>query len=402
MAIVSRTSAKAYFETGDKPTQAQFGDFIDSALFYEDTSDFGRSLVSASSATSARSLLGSGAVGNNLFTAITTASGQTQLGGGLIGRQVFEAITTASGRSALDAQPLNTNLTAFAALSGSADKIPYFTGAGAMALGELIATTTSRGSAFLSNPIILSNNTTTPNTKIDFAAGSQTFTNGTNQAIISATTAILQSSGSWAAGNDQNKLDTGARANSTWYHSYIIQNNTSGVYDVLFSTSATSPTIPSGWTNVAKIKNGQVMTDGSGNLRTFLKFANGFTKYTASGNGYAVDYSVSSPAAGNNTLISIMVPNQANIGALVKAQGETGTTGSDAISFSFDGSVISTTNITLNIYEADVYAIGDSGRYIVREKLCITNSAQIKLSVFTTAGARALSIMTLGYFDLNQ
>lgn len=134
MAIVSRTSAKAYFETGDKPTQSQFGDFIDSALFYEDTSDFGRSLVSASSAISARSLLGGGNVGSNLFTVITTASGQTQLGGGIVGRQIFEAITTASGRNALDAQPLNTNLSAFANLSGSENKIPYFTGAGAMAL----------------------------------------------------------------------------------------------------------------------------------------------------------------------------------------------------------------------------------------------------------------------------
>lgn len=99
MAIVTRTTAKSYFETGDKPTQAQFGDFIDSALFYEDTSDLGRSIISASAAVSARTILGAGAVGGNLFIAITTASAQNQLGGGTIGKTLFETVTTASAQT---------------------------------------------------------------------------------------------------------------------------------------------------------------------------------------------------------------------------------------------------------------------------------------------------------------
>lgn len=96
MTIVTRTNAKTYFETGDKPTQAQFGDLIDSSLFYEDTSDFGRSLVSASAASSVRSLLGVGTVGGIIFTTNTTASVQQNIGGGVVGRTIFEAVTTAS------------------------------------------------------------------------------------------------------------------------------------------------------------------------------------------------------------------------------------------------------------------------------------------------------------------
>ena len=263
------------------------------------------------------------------------------------------------------------------------------------------ASLTSRGISYLLNPIIVSNNAVSPNTKIDISAGVRNFTNGTDQAILSSTiTAIIQSTGSWAAGNDQNKLDTGFRANSTWYHSYVIQNNTSSAFDVLFSTSATSPIVPSGWTNVAKIRNGQVMTDGSGNLRIFLKFANGFTKYTASANGYAQDYS-GTPAVQSNTLQSIMVPNQANIGAIVKAFSETGVGGGDTMSFTYDGSVVTTTNLTVNLNELDGYSIGDSGRHAVREKLCITNSAQIKFTVYASSITRALSFATLGYYDLN-
>jgi hypothetical protein len=143
MSIVTRTTAKSFFETGDKPTQAQFGDFIDSALFQEDFSSLGKALVSASTTASAqnilgggatgkslfgastaaqaRGILGSGAVGDNLFQAITTAyaqeqigggavgiksleasttaSAQTNIGGGVVGRQVFEAATTASAQT---------------------------------------------------------------------------------------------------------------------------------------------------------------------------------------------------------------------------------------------------------------------------------------------------------------
>lgn len=107
MTIVTRVSAKQYFETGDKPTQAQFGDFIDSALFYEDTSDFGRSLVSASAAASARTLLGAGTVGSQLFTATTTAFAQNQLGiGGInspgtLGNIILADNTTASAQNHL-------------------------------------------------------------------------------------------------------------------------------------------------------------------------------------------------------------------------------------------------------------------------------------------------------------
>jgi hypothetical protein len=104
MTIHSRTTVKSYFETGDKPTQAEFANFIDSALFYEDTSDFGRSLISASAAVSARTLLGintPGTVGNILLTATTTASALNQLGGTTLGKSLFEAVTTASAQNQL-------------------------------------------------------------------------------------------------------------------------------------------------------------------------------------------------------------------------------------------------------------------------------------------------------------
>jgi flagellar hook-associated protein FlgK len=128
MPIVSKTTVKSYFETGDKPTQAEFEDFIDTSIrdplvaiasgaeggkvgiveilgTAESTSlavgTFGRSFIQASAATTARALLSAGTVGDVLFLAETTASAQGHLGAGAVGIEVLEAITTASAQGHL-------------------------------------------------------------------------------------------------------------------------------------------------------------------------------------------------------------------------------------------------------------------------------------------------------------
>lgn len=405
MAIVSRTSAKAYFETGDKPTQSQFGDFIDSALFYEDTSDFGRSLVSASSAISARSLLGGGNVGSNLFTAITTASGQTQLGGGIVGRQIFEAITTASGRNALDAQPLNTNLTAFANLSGSENKIPYFTGAGAMALGELIATTTARGSAFLTNPITIANNATTPNTDTDFTAGIFQFSDGTGQAVSTAMTKRLQSSGSWSAGAAGNMLLTGARANSSTYHLFAIHNPTTGVsdYGALLGVAGTAPdptaSLPSGYTKYQRIAS--VLTDGSGNIRA------GIFRFSRDGS-YVFKYNTSATEINSATLSTssalqaITIPLGINVYAFcaLDISQTSGGSSTNVYSTAQDYNKTTITTYTLGIVKVTSYT--NSGRAKPAPVLSNT-SAQIWYATEAFGGTGAThSLYTEGWQELKS
>ncbi|MBI9087508.1 MAG: hypothetical protein JEZ11_28220 [Desulfobacterales bacterium] len=57
-------------------------------------------------------------------------------------------------------------------------------------------------------------------------------------------------------------LDTGSVAANTWYHIWQISNGTA--VTGMFSTSATSPTMPSGYT--LKCRLGAVLTDGSANI----------------------------------------------------------------------------------------------------------------------------------------
>lgn len=123
------------------------------------------------------------------------------------------------------------------------------------------ATTTTQGIAFLSNPITIAFNGTT---QMDIGAGIVNYDNGSGQLLCTAITKTLQSSGAWTAGTGQNGLDTGARANSTWYNIFEIVKNSDNTSDILFSLSRTSPTVPSGYTLVAWI--GRIRTDASGNI----------------------------------------------------------------------------------------------------------------------------------------
>jgi hypothetical protein len=127
-----------------------------------------------------------------------------------------------------------------------------------------IATTINQGVAYLNNPITVANNVSNPNTQMDIGAGIVNYDNGNGQLLCQAITKTLQSSGSWTAGTNQNGLDTLARANSTWYQIFEIVKNSDNTSDILYSTSRTSPTIPSGYTLVAWI--GAIRTDASGNI----------------------------------------------------------------------------------------------------------------------------------------
>lgn len=115
----------------------------------------------------------------------------------------------------------------------------------------------------------LLNNTGAPNTTIDVGAGSaRSSTNTVDITLTSTISGILQSSGAWAAGNNQNKLDNGAKANSTTYHVFAIRKTSDGSADILFSLSATAPTMPTGYAGFRWIN--AIRTNSSGNIIPFL------------------------------------------------------------------------------------------------------------------------------------
>ena len=108
------------------------------------------------------------------------------------------------------------------------------------------------------------------------AGGSATMTvaagaarDSTNAADLTLAAAISKTTSAWAVGSGNGGIDTGAIANGTWYHFYEIMRPDTGVVDVLFSLSASAPTMPANYTYKRRIGSG--LTSGAAQWIAFIQ-----------------------------------------------------------------------------------------------------------------------------------
>jgi len=78
----------------------------------------------------------------------------------------------------------------------------------------------------------------------------------------------------WAAGAGNGALDTGTIAPNAWYHVHLIKRPDTGEAEVLISTSATAPALPSGYTLFRRI--GAMKTNGAGQWLKFIQAGDEF------------------------------------------------------------------------------------------------------------------------------
>lgn len=94
--------------------------------------------------------------------------------------------------------------------------------------------------------LALTNNGSDATNDIDIAAG--TARDGSDIVnIVLASALTKQLDASWAVGTNQGGLDTGSVGNNTYYV-WLIRRPDTGVVDVLFSLSSSSPTMPTNYT----------------------------------------------------------------------------------------------------------------------------------------------------------
>lgn len=148
-------------------------------------------------------------------------------------------------------------------------------------------------------------------TKIDIAVGKCRSDDDTAD-IVFASTLTKQLNASWSAGNNGG-LDAGAVAANTGYHVWAIYDPTSGISDALFSTSATSPTMPSGYTKKRRI--GWIRTDGSSLIKGFTQIDDTFILKTP-----GLDVNGSAISAGAGALYTLPVPGGIKVTALFNLQ----------------------------------------------------------------------------------
>jgi hypothetical protein len=109
-------------------------------------------------------------------------------------------------------------------------------------------------------------------TTVGIAAGA--CASSDNTTLMSLGSAVTKSTGAWAAGSGNGGLDTGTVASNTWYHVFVIERPDTQLVDVLFSASATAPSLPSNYTNFRRI--GAVRTNGSAQLIDFVQEGDNF------------------------------------------------------------------------------------------------------------------------------
>lgn len=113
--------------------------------------------------------------------------------------------------------------------------------------------------------LTISNNVSDATNDIDISAGTCVSDDGTTVMKLSAITKRLDAA--WAVGTNQGGLDTGSIANTT-YHVWAINRPDTGVTDVLFSASASSPTMPTDYTKKKCI--GSIIRSG-GTILSFFQ-----------------------------------------------------------------------------------------------------------------------------------
>jgi hypothetical protein len=123
--------------------------------------------------------------------------------------------------------------------------------------------------------LTLANDVTTPATILDVGPGAAASDDNSAMMILSAAGFKKNCNAAWAVGSGNGALDTGtALAANTWYHVFLIERPDTLVVDVLISTSATTPTLPTNYTRKRRI--GPIKTDASAHIIAFTQLGDDF------------------------------------------------------------------------------------------------------------------------------
>ncbi len=223
-------------------------------------------------------------------------------------------------------------------------------------------------------------------------------TDSTNAAVMNLAASISKTTSAWAVGSASGGLDTGAIANSTWYHFYEIMRPDTGVVDVLFSTSASAPTMPTNYTLKRRIGSGK--TDGSAQWIAFTQDGDYF-RWAAS----VSDINAGTPGTAA-VLRTLTVPTGVNVFWIGNAVIESTTAGTNLQGYfsdpsandeapTFHGSAPGAT-----MEQPGVVSTGGANEETWAMLTIRTNtSAQVRTRLSFSDGNTAIAMVTLGWTD---
>ena len=215
--------------------------------------------------------------------------------------------------------------------------------------------------------------------------------NGTTAAVnVSANSLVVTTSGNLAyqlksvsltantggTSGAANSLDAGAWAYSTWYYVHVIYNTSTTTQALLFSLSATAPTLPSGYTAFARV--GSIRTQSATNYNPLA-----FTQY-----GRNVQYLVG--ASGNVTTYPVMTSG---------VQGTITTTSYTPISVTTKNTYVPPTASILKFILTNSYGAGGAPYPVVASPSTnfsgVTTAMQPPASIYVGASLSTMYSFTL-------
>lgn len=225
------------------------------------------------------------------------------------------------------------------------------------------------------------------------AGGSATFgiaagiaTDSTNAAMMNLASAYTKTTSSWAVGTGNGSLDTGSIANATWYHVYLIERLDTGVTDILTSTSASSPTLPTNYTVFRRI--GSMLTDGSAHWVKFVQLGNDFLLSTP-----VSDISVVN-LGNTGTLYTLTVPLGIQVDAEWRAFALNAIAGTQILLSSPDETDVTPGNVTGNV---TIRIAVDNSLSAGTGAIRTNTSSQIRAR--SNSASTTLGLVTSGWID---
>lgn len=228
----------------------------------------------------------------------------------------------------------------------------------------------------------ISNNAVDSNNDIDIAPGAGMDSTNTEMIVLAASITKRVDS-TWTVGTDQGGLDTGTVTSGT-YHVFAIKRVDTGVVDALFSTSATSPTLPANYTLFRRL--GSVISTGVG-FRQFFQRGDDFLFDLTT---LDVDVSNQSTTA---VLRALTVPSGIQVDAKIRVRGSCASGWTVIVSSPdvFDRAPASTAN--------PLSDLGGTAGVADRTTLLVRTDTSSQVRTRSSQASTELQIATYGWVD---
>jgi len=184
---------------------------------------------------------------------------------------------------------------------------------------------------------------------------------------IKLTAPITKKLDGWSVGTGRGAIDAGPIYGEKWYHVFVIYKQNHPI-DVLFSTSATSPTLPQGFINKRRI--GTILINSSGQIVPFQQYGDSF---------YFTDYvtEMVQQALPNGTrLMRLKVPSGIRVMPICYIQSD------GALNVSPAEGIGSVSNMSLHPWSA--FSVNLSVWTNEKQEIVVGSNAVSKLSIWTS------------------